>query len=369
MSFLKITPYDTLFFRDGKPFEKNTSNYLKSLKIPYPTTFHGAIFTALLSQNDEFRAFFIRKKAHEKKRCLYDTLKIKHVLLYEEYNKHFYIRSPKDIYISSNKVKMGTLKKVKSTDESHYLKYLEEPIGDFERCDHHFVNLYNFNSNYTNDFFKTINFLDETDVFYSEYFTRVQLNYGSKTSEEGQLFTIEQVGFKNNDFKKKWSYLVEYEIDDKYLSDIGFSDIRFDRGHLKLGGEAKVCRYESIDLRGETALEIFDNHQKDQAKAGTMIKVVFTTDVIFSSIKWNAFFELESLITSKPIFFGGFDLAEGKAKRMQSGYGAGTVLLLRVKQDISSELGNYLESLLTANYTNGFNRFMYFIVNEGVVYE
>ena len=48
--YFKVTPRDTLLFRDGLPMSKATSNYIESLTLPHPSVFYGMLTTALMEE-------------------------------------------------------------------------------------------------------------------------------------------------------------------------------------------------------------------------------------------------------------------------------------------------------------------------------
>ena len=55
---LFIRPADTLFFRDGRPFDAGTDNVARGIFPPYPPTLYGVMRSAILMHaNVDFNAF------------------------------------------------------------------------------------------------------------------------------------------------------------------------------------------------------------------------------------------------------------------------------------------------------------------------
>jgi CRISPR-associated protein Cmr3 len=48
---LEITPLDTLFFRDGKPFSWGEETWAEGIFPPYPSTLYGALRTLWFAAN------------------------------------------------------------------------------------------------------------------------------------------------------------------------------------------------------------------------------------------------------------------------------------------------------------------------------
>ncbi|MGX8796165.1 type III-B CRISPR module-associated Cmr3 family protein [Fusibacter sp. JL298sf-3] len=378
MQYLKITPYDTLFFRDGKPFTKNMSNRISSMFVPNPSTFHGAIFTALLAQNDTFREVFMNLGQAKKKEVHNRVLEIGTVYLYEEKHDAIYMESPKDLFWNSRIVKKGVFKSLDTLSTSLKTKYyLETPdILDGERCDDTYVNLYNFYYRYSNDFIRESSIKKMSDIFTSEFFTRLEIDRNKKSAKEGHLFTIEQIGFDSSSCNRNWHFLVEFDVDTAYVSKNYNCDIvPLTKGQLKLGGEQKACELNLIDVSSIPSLEHFnkcyDELCSKEIHHNERIKVVFTSPAVFQEDPIATFnktdFELLAVVSDKPRYIGGYDLASGQSRKMVRGYAAGTVLLLQYKGQNSNRHHEMLTDIITAGKTNGFNRFIYTVeTNEGV---
>ncbi|WP_053240645.1 hypothetical protein [Clostridium sp. DMHC 10] len=73
------------------------NNFIRSKNTPYPSVFFGAIFTSILSQNDEFRSEFFKKGKYDHE----ELLELHQVYLYNNTTEMAYISAPKDLFINS----------------------------------------------------------------------------------------------------------------------------------------------------------------------------------------------------------------------------------------------------------------------------
>lgn len=367
MNLLKIKPYDNTFFRGGNNFNFEMSNLIQSRNIAYPSTFFGAIFTAILSQNDNFRNEFFKKKYNNDHLKI---LKINQIYLYNEKQNLVYISAPKDIFIGNGIIKYGTFVKAdQNTISIPYSYYLEEPNGnELERADKYFVTIENFYKNYYYKNFSYYSLKSEDEIFAKNLKTGISLDQSTGVVEESYIYTIEQTEFRN--FKENdWSYIVEYEIKHEALKKERYkSEIKdLDRGDLKLGGESKICSYKKIQNKD---IENFrKNNPFKNIESAKMIKVILTSDSYFEK-DINKVFEdkmkLVGLVNDKPIYIGGFDMAENKAKKMYKGYPAGTVLLLEILEkneknntEDKLDIHSYLKEKIKGSKVDGFNEYIY----------
>ena len=65
MELINIKPCNNTFFGDGHQFNFGISNFIRSKNTPFPSVFFGAIFTAILSKNDDFRYEFINRNKYD----------------------------------------------------------------------------------------------------------------------------------------------------------------------------------------------------------------------------------------------------------------------------------------------------------------
>ncbi|EQC1534737.1 type III-B CRISPR module-associated protein Cmr3 [Clostridium botulinum] len=375
MKLLKIKPYDNTFFRLGNNFEFKISNVIQTKNVAYPSTFFGAIFTAILTNNDKFRNKFL---SINKNTDHLEILNIKQVYLYDEKQDMVYIKAPKDIFANNKEVKFGKFKEIKGWESCiSYPYYLEEPEGsDLERADYYFISIIEFYDKYKNKVLYNSDLKHEDEIFKKNTKTGISLDNSTGIIKESLLYTIEQTEFKNiteNYHGSDWSFVVEYDINNDFLKKNHYPKIEdLDKGELKLGGETKVCTYEVIE--NSDINEFKSKMCEDVLKPGEKLKVILTSDSYFTESEsftklFNDDMKFLALVNDKPIYIGGFDVKENKEKAMYKGYSAGTILLLlnksgkdiNIKKYLDMRLANKLENRFykSINLNNGFNQYIY----------
>lgn len=360
MNLLKIKPCDSLFLGTGKQFNFGDNEFIETKYIPYPSVFFGAIFTAFLAKNLDFKNTFFKKGLYDHK----NILKIGQIYLYDEKSNTAYIKSPCDLFLYKGNKVFGEFKEIANKSSLSFQRILYTPIDlsdneiCYERAENHFINIRSLYSGYKEKYEKTVEVLSYDEVFSVDTKVGIALNKATRTVEKDKLYKMQQVEFCN----RKWSYIVEYELNNKYLKDnYGYSNIRnLEQGYLKLGGEAKACRYSVIENKD---IEKFDVEKKKDIETDRF-KVIFTSASYFESDLKKLIeekFKFLGMANHKPIFIGGYDLKKsGGARKMYKGYSAGTVLLLERKSskiNIRSELDSIM-NLKDLEGNKGFNKYI-----------
>lgn len=362
MELLKLTPCSNTFFRDGHNFDAGISNYLLSKNTPYPTVFFGAIFTTLLAENEKFReAFFSENRNdHEK------ILKIGQIYLYDQ--ERIYVSAPKDIFV--NDVGDFQFSKFRNINEQNssiqYDVILESlKMQGYTRADDYYIDILDLHGSYKKRQPESMRLLKSTDIFIKNTKIGIGLASGTKNVQESQLYKIQQTEFTNN----KWSYLIEYSIDEKYLEqNYNMTLDKLDFGYLKLGGESKVCAYEEHE---NSDVHLFNNLKIGMGD-DEFIKVILLSDTYFETtidLVFSDDIKLIGLVNDKPIYIGGFDMkssksSRGQARGMYKGYSAGTIILLKInKEKISNEqVREFLNEKIIRNNSKGFGQHVVFKV-------
>lgn len=347
---VNIKPCDNTFFGDGNQFNFDISKIIKSKNTPYPSVFFGAIFTAILANNDEFRKEFFRKESYDHEKIL----NIGQVYLVNEEDKKVYIKAPIDLFINSkHEIAFGIFEK--NTSKYNCLKYeyfFQGPIDkDYKRVDNMYINIKNIYDSYSKRNSDEIELKNENKIFIKNNKIGIGIDKDSKNVEDGKLYKIQQTEFLNND----WSYMVEYDINQDYLKD-NYPKIKdLESGYLKLGGENKVCKFKTIKNK---KIEKFNLNKIDNFTSG-VYKIIFTSETYFAK-GIESFFESNhisvlGISNDKPIYIGGYDMKKGKGciRKMYKGYSAGTVVLVKVIEGIDMEK---ICELFKNENVKGFNR-------------
>lgn len=378
MEYLKVKPIDNTFFRMGNSFELQESNKINSKNMPYPSTFWGALFAAVLAKNEKLKELILSKE--DTKELESEILKLKKVYLYNEKTNQIYIKAPKDLFLNkeNDEVKRFDFHKLKDGYSSlNYEYYLKNEFNNenYERMDDYYVKLYDFIVSYNKNKLEIKNFLKEDQIFLKNSKLGIKIDKKTSMVEDGLLYNIEQTEFKGN----HWSFILEYKLAKKFENESTLRNIKkLDSGFLKLGGENKVCVYEKWNEKYEEKMK--KKYRKlvfPELKKGEFAKIIFTSNAYFKQNLKNIFdeeVELVGLVNDKPIYIGGFDIKESKAKKMYRGYPAGSILLLKLKDDFENaqKLVNYIENKLNSGFKhndnknrrqNGFNEFVLFKAN------
>lgn len=315
MSYMKIKPTDTLFFRGGKPFNAGVDSWSDSSFLPHPSVIWGAMFSVLFRQSQE-----IQDKVSDKADTtdFTDYLEIKHIYLYNEKDGRVLLPAPLDLFIDDDK-KVVRESYIGDIITSESLKDLEfiAPNSDknVKRADNHFIDLYYLTHR---DAIKKLYHFD--DFAYSESKIGIAINKTSKTADESKIYRIDLTQFKHD-----WSFLVEYESTMSFASD----------GLLKLGGESKSASYAHIDEPSTIT-----NHKKRLDVSGeSEFSIYFATPAIFEK-GWcfdeNDHFKIISASIGKPISIGGFDMKTNSHKKMYKAVPAGSVYVVKLNKNVES---------------------------------
>ncbi|QXM05369.1 type III-B CRISPR module-associated Cmr3 family protein [Crassaminicella indica] len=352
-SLLKIKPCDNTFFRDGNQFNFDIHEVIRSKNTPYPSVFFGAIFTALLAHNDEFRRAFFKKANYDHEKIL----ALQQVYLWDEKNKKAYIKAPLDLFINENgDVVFGEFKKVDSKLHSLSFEcFLQCPEDkNYKRVSNKYINIKNIYDAYAKKQGIRLELKDENEIFIKNYKIGIGINKNTKSIKHGNMYRIEQTEFINNN----WSYVVEYEINREYL-ETNYNGIDFDnleQGYLKLGGENKVCKFEK-----HINEKIYKFHKKRLKEINSnKVKILLTSETFFDEDVKDIFkgdLKLLGMVNDKPIHIGGYDMqGKGSARKMYKGYDAGTILLVEGlnKKNVKKEICKKINR----NNPKGFNQFV-----------
>lgn len=346
-NLINIKPCDNTFFGDGNQFNFDISKIIKSKNTPHPSVFFGAIFTAILANNDEFRRAFFRKGNYDHE----EILKIGQVYLFNEKDERVYIKAPMDLFVNLNgDIAFGKFKKNNSDYNSLKYEYiLESPVGkEYKRAVNMYINIKNIYDSYLKKQGISVELKDENQIFIKNNKIGIGIDKKSKNVKDGMLYKIQQTEFINND----WSYIVEYKIKENYLEDKYPEIKKLESGYLKLGGENKACKFKTLSNK---KIENFNFKKTDKFTSG-VYKIIFTSETYFQE-GLESFLEsnqisILGISNDKPIYIGGYDMkGKGSIRKMYKGYLAGTVVLVKVIEDSNKNI----YELLKNNNVKGFN--------------
>lgn len=327
--FVEISPLDTLFFRDGKPFTMGEDTWAVTIFPPPPSVVYGALRTAIITQRGGLKEFIEAKGNGEFKDIgsvdKLGSLHLRGVFLKE--GNFCYFPTPRDL-VSKKEDREKNLflleLKEKSTTniDTPYLLY--SPIREEVETK-------------TDTFISTLflrNYLlkDNISLNYRDDFWQLEPKIGigrsrvSLAAEEGKLYRVGMIRLKEG-----VSLVVELE---------GLLGRFEEEGLIRFGGEGKGARYKQIannpikDLKSED----FKDRIKKAINETKMFKLYLATPAFFKNGWYPAWLNKNSgidlrLLTAavgKPLSIGGWDIAKRGPKFMQRMVPAGSVYYFEV---------------------------------------
>lgn len=323
---IEINAFDTLFFRDGKPFSMGDDVWADGVFPPSPGVFYGMLQTAYAAENN-----LAPKDIAEATK----NLKIEAVYLKSDGQTMFPF--PADLLVTGSEKdeKIGYLK-LRENNLISSLSARQYPMLLFAETRGK-VRDYNGKA-----FLDHINFTDylqgrqeisaikTNDLITIEPKVGIGKSLTSNQTEEGKLYRVGMIRPDVKNTYKKLSFVVD------------FTGIEFQKksGFLRIGAESKIAFFKATESQ-ETKLPETKND---------LIKVYLATPAIFEQGPLPDFmikkefegiqFELLTYAMGKPVYIGGFDLLRGKPKPMKRAVPAGSIYYL--KSDTAAQLAEKL---------------------------
>jgi CRISPR-associated protein Cmr3 len=323
MSMIEIKAVDTLFFRDGKPFEMGEDSWAEGIFPPPMSVFYGAIRSAyfaeypekintLNGENDPTKNLKITKIFLKKGNQFYLPAPFDFVKKKDEGNDTLY-----PLYLINNE-------EIYSNYSLSHLPYFNDNV---ENVNGHFISYTTFLRYYKTSGIKAIKGEDLNAFFKTEAKIGVGLNNYSRSSEEGKLFRVglnrlnQDFDQKKNEFINEVSFVIEYNL--TYIPKL-----------LKLGAENKAAQINSID-----SPSILDFNQEQLLSK--YFKILLLTPTAFNDdwkpnipdLTTEVDVELISAFIGKPISLGGWDIKNRCPKEMHKAVPAGSVYYYKIKND------------------------------------
>ncbi len=324
---IKIDPLDTLFFRDGKPFNMGDDTWADAVFPPFPSVIYGALRSAYFAEHiDELG------KAADKEDPTKDLI-----------IRGIYIRIGEDVYVplpldcvktkewgnnknNDNKNKVFSLSPIKnhnltSTCPTEFvLKPKEDKEVENEPNGLIRISMLKKHLSQSEDDF-SIQKLD--DYVLSEPKIGIAIDSMTGSSEEGKLYRVDMKRLGN-----KSGVLISLIVDFKGIN-------LSEKGLIKLGGEGKAVSYEkcSKDLSIDVIIPT-ENRFKIYLSTPAIFKKGWLPEWIDEKTLIGEYSGLKlKLITTaigKPIHIGGFDMKKRKPKPMYKAVPAGSVYYFKI---------------------------------------
>jgi len=347
--YIFIKPEDTLFFRDGRPFERGIENFARSIFPPYPSVFYGAIRTASILAKATLFDYKSNESNKELTAAVGDENKLGTIEIRGPFIRHedgqVYVPLPFDVLIQDH----GDFFKVSQTDCDFCsnlpvsIKKLALPGEDKEgKYKEYFVNLADLIQYYLvrfdNEAIKK-SLKEAEKIFSLEHKVGVKIDRGSRTTQEGYLYSAAHIRMDDG-----YGFLIYVENDGDFLPD---------EGYLRLGGDTRTAHFEKLE--GDLLHSLCEDIK--QSVTGNYLKFVLLTPAIFEKGWYPDFLNVEngsftgdfngltlklsSAVLGKPIYCGGFDIKRKHPKAMKRAVPAGSVYFFEVINSNGSSLPEF----------------------------
>lgn len=367
--FIKIKPFDTLFFRTGRPFSAGVDSWAEIVFTPSPSTFYGALRSFLIFNYgtlEEFEAgthklsdsigWIEEKKIEDKKEKVqhYGKLQVKGIYLCKG---EIYIYIPKDI-VKIKKEKLYSLsfkQKPKLFVSNYHLSNIcvWDKRGQVEDEDGWltFVDFKDYLKVRKGEFLV----LNSEEFFEKEQKIGIKRGRETYTSESGFLYRIPLMRLN-----KDVAIVAEIDGVEK--------NIFPESGVMQLGGEGKAVKFEVLSddpLKEIKDLNFEFKNKNDYFKIYLATPAVFKNGWLPSWIDkdnlkgWYKDVELELVACAlgRPISIGGWDLAKNRAKPMRKAVPAGSVYYFKILSSVDTQ--KVKEAFHFKNISDDFNDLEY----------
>lgn len=333
---IRIKALDTLFFRDGKPFERGDESWADGIFPPPPSVFYGALRSLYFSLN--LNDFHLANKENDPTKKLVIT----NIDITRQSESYF--PCPADFVQDKAKdrdeddafflLNLNNLKTISSNKfENYSLSVPKEDIEVESLQGSSFLSNINFNKFINgNQPKKAINI---NDFIFNEPKVGIGRNNLTFSVEESMLYRVGMMRLSSEE-NEKLCFEIEFNMQNFELP-IGYT------GTLKLGGEGKIAEFEIIKGKEENKLpQLSDKIFKIYIKTPSIfINKNLEKDVVHGWLpsfldknlegKWNGVnVKLIACSIGKSKQFGGFNMVERRPKPMYKAIPEGSVYFFEI---------------------------------------
>lgn len=368
---LKIEAIDTLFFRDGKPFEMGDENWANGIFPPLPSVFYGAIRSAYFSKYPQKLKDWNDEKIEDptknlKIRGLYllKGIKPQFVIPSEMVEKEFLVEE--DMEQTENRILYSYNDNNEETFSSNPLAlnpYQEEVKSAKGFLEKSLFDLYLKDElKDTSDFFSLENYIT------NENKVGIGRQNSSKTTEEGKLYRVKlnrpEIAIKASGELRleKTYFLLDINLEDlQENKDTVDKNYSFLPSFLKLGGENKIatCTIYEREIKAiQTTLtnkkfkiylqtpSIFlnnkqntDDNEISRNEGGWLPNefVYDTKEKAYIGVWQNVKLKLLRAFINGSTFIGGFDVKLKQPKKMYQAIPSGSIYHFEILDDTDSK--------------------------------
>jgi len=371
-----IEAIDTLFFRDGRPFEVGGE---ANLQIPpSSSTFYGALRSALIAAEPSVFKFFKEGRNTSLKEWVGEygdsegstaSIRIKGPVFAKKSGTDItcYFPLPRDllVYVTKNG---------RNGEEKYFLiplrlKQVPPNITTNMDLTYILINPYSENIEYQNLFlnenlfFKYLNgelvqpyefilgeeVLSTEQIFISDYREGIGLKVKQKNVEKGKLFTQQHMVL-TTDQEKQMGFVIKCEVPEAFQSG----------AILKLGGDGKIAHFRPANIKEASRERIIQQIEKNKK-----FKVYLSTPALFkmgtkSRAIYNGYFddipdlkfELIAAAIGRAEMYGGYDIVANVPKISFPAVPAGSVFYFQLKKGDAEMVFNAFHDKCISDFRN-----------------
>jgi CRISPR-associated protein Cmr3 len=348
----EIKALDTLFFRDGKPFNKGVETVADTIFPPFPSTIYGAFRTAYFNHNMEIFQELLGTKQLNTEFDPTTKLKITNFFISEEESEKEYYPLPANVLSPTGKDKdnydIKVLTQLSKTDLSDKnLAVFENDSQIPYKYKFGYLNKGNF-INYLSARYDKIYDIDYESLFELEPKIGIAIDKNSHTSQDNNLYRIDLLRLKEDTVLKV--EITGLDLPDNFV--------------MKLGGEGKYVAVKKVQHHTPLPKPAIDKK----------FVIYLQTPAIFTQgwlPEWLSEDDYTGIIPhtgikvklitaniGKPLLIGGFDMAKNKPKPMFKAVPAGSIYLVELLAGQIEEIEEKKISSLSDKYAEqGFGLF------------
>ncbi len=371
-----IEAFDTLFFRDGRPFE--IGGYANLQMPPSPSNFYGAIRSALIAskpggfdkikidQDETLRAVVGEVGDSEGKTAKLQILGPLFARKTSE-NVTSYFPLPRDLLVYSAdgseerklsrryliQTNLKELPKGIETNSSTRM-FLINPYAESMSSealllsDDTFARYLNGDLKLPFEIDYDQNVIKLEQLFKSDYREGIALKSKQKNVEKSRLFTMQHLVFNNNP-DEPYGFVLEILNNPIQLGDSAY---------LRLGGDGKVAHIKAVDINWGDVEKI-----KESIDSNKLFKVYLATPAIFelgwkSKAMHNGYFdeypglefELLTAASGRSEIYGGYDIVANVPKVSFPAVPAGSVYYFKLIKGTADDVINAFHQKCISDY-------------------
>ena len=328
----EITPWDTLLFRDGLPMNKESSNYIESKAMPFPSVFYGALCTALMERgklgnvkkkiediNKERKSLIKNMKQADKVNTLTEIGRLRDELsaemaqslnikgIYLKQNQELYMPAPLDLFVTAEgKVYQGEYKNDEGILE---IPMVNKKLGSVQGK---YIKVDDYVKYYRDESYSNVDIYSESK-FWNRY-QKVGIELDQKRVEEGHLYFSNML-----ETLEGTSFVIEAEMSEEVEPNF--------ETNIFLGGERKMAHLNIYNDKYKDLERLQEDMNSNELYK--YVKVIFVTPYMLSNRDGEKKVDtIVNQVVGKLEYVAGYDMALGKQKPMRQALPAGSILVL-----------------------------------------